>query len=438
MTIKTAPYITSAIRKFEGMVLKDHKFTLPLDYADEAAGSIEVFAREVVSISKEHDESLPWMVFFQGGPGFPSPRPELNSGWVGEALKTHRLILLDQRGTGLSSRVLPQTLAKFQSPQEQAEYLTHFRADNIVRDAEAIRKTLAGENTKWVGVGQSYGGFCLLTYLSFYPEGLSGVAITGGVACVLRRAEDNYRLTYGKVLEKNREFYRRYPEHVEGVKKIVSYLSENEVTLPSGGRLSPRRFQALGLAFGMSSGFERIHYLIEKAFVEGPEGEELSYDFLVGVEQQHAFDTNPIFCILHESIYGEGYATNWAAERLREEFPEVAVDTEGPFIFTGEMISPSMLDDFANLRPFKECAELLAQKEDWGRLYDIEQLGQNTVPVAAISYYADMYVPVELSRETADHIPRFYQWVTNEWEHNGIGVDGPKILRTLLNKLEEI
>lgn len=438
MKISSAPYTTSATRKFEGMVLKDHKFTLPLNYSDASAGTIEVFARELVSISKQNDQSLPWMVYFQGGPGFPSPRPELSSGWIGEALKTHRLILLDQRGTGLSTRVLPQTLAKFPTAEAQAEYLTHFRADNIVRDAEAIRHTLAGADTKWVGVGQSYGGFCLLTYLSFYPEGLSAVAITGGVACILRTIEENYRLTYEAVLEKNSEYYRRYPEDVAEVKKIVSYLSNNEVTLPGGGTLSPRRFQSLGLAFGMSGGFERIHYLIEKAFVEGAQGEELSYDFLVGVEQQHAFDTNPIFCILHESIYGEGYATNWAAERLRDEFPQVAVDAEGPFIFTGEMISPAMLDDFSNLRPFKECAELLAQKSDWGRLYDLEQLANNTVPVAAISYYGDMYVPVSLSRETAQHIPNFYQWITNEWEHNGIGVDGGKILRRLLDKTADM
>lgn len=34
-----------------------------------------------------------------------------------------------------------------------------------VRDCEAIRKTLLG-NEKWTVVGQSYGGFCAVTYLS--------------------------------------------------------------------------------------------------------------------------------------------------------------------------------------------------------------------------------------------------------------------------------
>lgn len=44
------------------------------------------------------------------------------------------------------------------------------------------------------------------------------------------------------------------------------------------------------------------------------------------------------------------------------------------------------LQDFAYLRPYKEAAELLAAKEDWGALYDASVLGGNAVPSAAISY----------------------------------------------------
>jgi hypothetical protein len=46
------------------MVLTDHEFKVPLDYAQPDGESISVFAREVVSVEKEkHD--LPWLVFFQ-------------------------------------------------------------------------------------------------------------------------------------------------------------------------------------------------------------------------------------------------------------------------------------------------------------------------------------------------------------------------------------
>ena len=49
------------------------------------------------------------------------------------------MIYLDQRGTGLSSPVSVEVLAAKGNAQAQADYLTHFRADNIVRDCEAIR-----------------------------------------------------------------------------------------------------------------------------------------------------------------------------------------------------------------------------------------------------------------------------------------------------------
>ncbi|MBK1830837.1 alpha/beta fold hydrolase [Verrucomicrobiaceae bacterium R5-34] len=431
-----SPHETSAAQKLNGLVMRDHRFQLPLDYQQPEGPMIEVFAREVCLRDKDTDKNLPWMIFFQGGPGFASPRLHGKSGWIGEVLKSHRLLLLDQRGTGLSSRILPQTLATLPDAQAQADYLTHFRADNIVRDAEAIRHTLLGADKKWKGAGQSYGGFCLLSYLSMHPEGLSGVIITGGVACVKRHIEDNYRITYQRVLEKNEAFYRRYPADEELARKIAKHLDEHEVMLPSGVRLTSRRFQQLGMAFGASGGFESIHYLMEGAFVEGASGEELSYDFLSQVERHSGYETNPIFCILHESIYAEGYATQWAAERVRAEFPEVDA-AEGRFIFTGEMIAPSMLDDYIALQPLKECAEILAQKSDWGPLYDLEQLARNEVPVVAISYYDDMYVPIEWSAETAKHIPHFQIWVTNEWEHNGIGVDGPRIFGRLLEMLAD-
>ena len=44
-----------------------------------------------------------------------------------------------------------------------AHYLL-FRADNIVRDAEEIRKNLI-QDKKWSVLGQSFGGFCATNYL---------------------------------------------------------------------------------------------------------------------------------------------------------------------------------------------------------------------------------------------------------------------------------
>ena len=48
-----------------------------------------------------------------------------------------------------------------------------------------------------------------------------------------------------------------------------------------------------------------MHYLIEKAFVKGINGRELSEHFLATLEQSSAYEHNPIFTIMHESIYAE-------------------------------------------------------------------------------------------------------------------------------------
>ena len=62
----------------------------------------------------------------------------------------------------------------FESRNEYRDML--FRADNIIKDAERIRKQLIGDK-KWSVLGQSFGGFCATHYLSFYPESLEKVYI---------------------------------------------------------------------------------------------------------------------------------------------------------------------------------------------------------------------------------------------------------------------
>src|SRR6202011_6407246 len=90
-----------------------------------------------------------------------------------------------QRGTGCSSPANRRTLARL-GPKAQADYLTHFRADSIVLDAELIRRELTDQ--PWSVLGQSFGGMCTVTYLSFAPHGIREAFITGGVARPLSNA----------------------------------------------------------------------------------------------------------------------------------------------------------------------------------------------------------------------------------------------------------
>lgn len=437
-TVQASKFTSTEPQFMDGIVCTGHYFDVPIDYDNPAGGTIKVFAREVVSLDNKNKgrDDLPWLLFLQGGPGFQSPRPESNSGWLKRALQKFRVVLLDQRGTGLSTPVTIDTLPLISDPQKQFEYLRNFRADNIVRDSEVIRRELAN-GAKWTLLGQSYGGFCITTYLSFFPEALNGAIFTGGLPPLVDLPDEVYRATYKRAIEKNQEFYERYPDDAKLVEKVISYLSNNEVRLPCGEILTPRRFLQIGLNFGFkSAGMHPTHYLLESAFTQSPKGETLSYAFLHSVEGMAQFDTNPIYALLHEAIYCQGSASTWSAERVMKEYPEFS-SHHRPHYFTGEMIYSWMFDDFKNLKPFKKSAQMLADYTDWPKIYDKEALLQNSVPCAAAIYFGDMYVDRLYSEETAKTIKGLKFWYTNEHEHDGLRMDGERLLDRLLGLLEE-
>ncbi|MAF66709.1 MAG: alpha/beta hydrolase [Planctomycetes bacterium] len=417
-----------------GLGVVEHEFRVPLVHGAPERGELSLFAREIVARGGAV-EDRPWLVFLQGGPGFESPRPPSRGGWIGRAVAEYRVLLLDQRGTGRSSRACTQSLARFDSPGDQAEYLTHFRADSIVRDAELLRRELLGGDGRWSVLGQSFGGFCAVHYLSTFPESLREVYITGGLPSLSRPAEDVYRATYPRVLERNRRYYERYPADVDRVRRILEHLEARDVHLPGGGSLTPRRFQQLGLVFGQSDGFEQVHYLVEDAFVCAPEGAELSYAFLSGVERAQPFDANPLYALLHEACYAQEAAPAWAAERVRSEHPEFDAAAGGRLFFTGEMVYPWMFAEYEQLRPLGEAAHLLAERTDWPRLYDPERLAKNEVPCVAVIYDDDMYVERSFSLEAARAIGGLRAWITNEYEHNGLRVDGELILGRMIEMM---
>ena len=402
------------------------RFEVPLDHREPGRGTIEVVAREVNAAHGDCSKK-PGLVFLQGGPGFESPRPLEQGGWISEAAKEFRVFLLDQRGTGLSTPVTTEALLALGDARAQAEYLACFRSDAIVDDCEAIRKE-AGID-RWTLLGQSFGGFCSLRYLSAAPEGLAAALITGGIPGIDRTADEVYAKTYATLRDKNDAYFEQFPADVERCARIAEQLHAEDVWLPNGDRLTVQRFQSLGFAFGMSYGASTVHYLIEQAFAEKG---RLGIGFLRAVEQQASFDDHPIFAILHEPIYAQEKATNWAAQRALEQYDEFVWAPGKPLRFTGEMIYPWMFEDFGQLAPLREAANLLAERSDWPRLYDAEQLARNTVPTAAAVYHDDMYVPRDFSIETAKHTPNVRTWITNEYEHNGLRADGPKIFAKLL------
>ncbi|ASO18307.1 pimeloyl-ACP methyl ester carboxylesterase [Actinoalloteichus hoggarensis] len=404
-----------------GIACVDHVIEVPLDHGDPTSERISVFGREVVASGNETAD-LPWLLFLQGGPGGKATRPVPATGWLRRALREYRVLLLDQRGTGRSTPANRQTLARFGSGEQTADYLRHFRADSIVRDAEVFRRRLTGDRP-WSVLGQSFGGFCALTYLSIAPEGLAAVLVTGGLAGLDAGPDEVYRALYPRVLRKNTEYFSRYPQDEPIVRSVFDHLAEHEVLLPTGERLTPHRFQTLGIEFGKAGTFDRLHYLLEEAFVDAPGGPDLSDTFLHGVSGSVTFATDPLYALLHESIYCQGGASLWSAHRLRREFTEFDVDEGASVRFTGEMIYPWMFEEDPALVPLRDAAEALAAKTDWPNLYDHDVLSHNRVPVAAVVYHDDMYVDRELSLRTAEQVKGLRTWVTSQYEHDGLRMD---------------
>jgi pimeloyl-ACP methyl ester carboxylesterase len=386
---------------------------VPLDHGRAEGDRITVFAREVAD---PDGLDRPFLVFLQGGPGSEAPRPTRHPSapaWLERALEDFRVLMLDQRGTGRSTPV--GSLAGM-TPEQQAAYLACFRADAIVRDAEAIRRELGVE--RWSVLGQSFGGFCVTTYLSFAPEGLREAFVTGGLPPIGRPVDDVYGATYRRVLERNRRFYARYPEDRGRARAIQRRLDDSDIRLPSGDRLTARRFRQLGSALGMSDGAERLHYIIELPFG--------SPAFLHDVERAVMFARNPLYAIIHEACYADGGVTAWSADRL------LPPEYEAPELFTGEHVFPWMFEDYGALAPLRDAAEILAARE-WPRLYNPDRLRENEVPAAAAIYADDMYVERVFSEETAAAIRGLRPWVTNEYEHNGLRAAGRRILGRLID-----
>ncbi|NYI25965.1 proline iminopeptidase [Aeriscardovia aeriphila] len=426
-----------------GLYVEDHEIAVPLDWrgvdindpaqvlAARDSRSLTLFYRVVTAAQNRHRD-VPTLVFLQGGPGGKSPRPESvdSVAWISEAAKNFRIVLPDQRGTGRSSSVSGSVIERvgavgfhgLSGAQAQADYLQRFFADSIVRDFEWVRRADFGAR-KWVTLGQSYGGFLTLTYLSLFPEALVASFTTGGIPAVPAQAEELYRHTYEKLQLKINTFYERYPQDKEILARIAARVARGDVKLPNGDILSVKRLQSLGSSFGMKPSFEQLHWLLDDAFdADG----NLSTQFLQGVFARTTSYGDELYWTLQEGIYQDGSdsgrcePTNWAAQRVLNEHADLYAPQHDPLMFTGEMALPWMFEEDSALKPFAQAEQLLQASTNWGKIYDENQLAHNEVPLTSAVYFEDMYVPQELSLRTLSHIPNSQAWVTNSYQHDGV------------------
>jgi pimeloyl-ACP methyl ester carboxylesterase len=395
------------------LVLTDHVLSVPLRHGSPEGESIEVFAREVAA---PDGRDRPFLVFLQGGPGQEAPRPVGRPGspsWLDRAVRDFRVLMLDQRGTGRST---PYG-APGPDPAADAERLTHFRADAIVQDAECFRQHLGVE--RWSVLGQSFGGFCALHYLSVAPDSLREVFFTGGLPPVGVPTEDIYAATFESMRPLNERYHRRFGEDADRLARILDRCDAGEVRTPAGDPVTRRLMRTIGNQLGMDAGAEAVHYLLER----DPRSPAFAHDLMAMVP----FNTrNPLYAVIHESSYADGVVTGWSSARVQPD------DFQGDsLLLTGEHVFPWHFEDCADLRPYREVAGLVAE-HPWPRLYDAEALAATDVPCAASIYADDPFVLRRFSEQTADLLPGMRRWLTDEYLHNGLRSDGARVLDRLI------
>lgn len=432
--------------------ITEHTFEVPKDYNNPSLGSLRLFARsarrnEVYPNEAKGTEHLPWMCYLQGGPGQECRAPQ-NYAWTETIInKGYQMLFLDQRGTGMSTPITASTLQMRGDNDVQHRYLKLFRADNIVRDCEAIRQALLADqktdlDKKWSIFGQSFGGFCCVSYLSFFPEGLREAFLFGGLQPLVKQPDEVYRRLYKKVIERNEAYYLKFPEDVQRVKTIMNYLGrfgDGKIKLPSEGSLTRNRFQQLGLLLGFHGGIDTIHDIVLRANNDIEAFGHLTRKSLSEIDSNTSFDDALLYSILHEPIYCEGSAPAWSAERVRAEYPIFAHEqSDRPIYLTGEMIYPSMFNDYAELRKVTDVANRIAEDKDWPALYNIEQLSKNTVPVYAASYDDDMYVDQGFAMETAKAIKGCKVYRTNVMLHNAVRAKMEEVVGALFKLKEDV
>ena len=413
--------------------------------------SLRLFYR-VLCAPENVGRDLPYLVFLQGGPGGAGPRltSPTSDGWVAEAVRHFRVILPDQRGTGRSSRVDGATIAREGDAAARARFLKRFLADSIVRDFEYLRLTELG-GTRWVTLGQSYGGFLTLTYLSTFPGAAAASFTCGGIPHVPASADEVYAHTFPRMVDKTNLLYVRYPDDECRLALLADCATAGDVRLPDGSPLSPRRLQSLGQGLGMKPGHERLHNLLDLAFAAGDgsadaalaaagghaEKIELSPAFLAGAWSATNVAANPLYWVLQELIYADGELETpiaWAAECAWRERPEFDPAAR-PLMLTGEACFPWMFEEMPELAPFAGVMGELMRDTSFGRLYDEARLAANETPLQAAVYFDDLYVDSGLQLDTLSRVGAGHAWVTNEFEHDGL--HGDRVFKHLLDEARD-
>jgi pimeloyl-ACP methyl ester carboxylesterase len=398
-----------------------HSVDVPEDW-NNPDQTIEIVVRE---IQDPTGVKKPPVLFFQGGPGLGCRFP-VDQKWIKELQKRFRVILMDQRGTGLSHPIDLEAIAKHDavSHQNAIDFLSLYRADSIAQDAEHIRQKLFADEP-FHTFGQSFGGWCTYSYLSRFPRSAESSLITGGFPPIGHDPKDVYRSIIPQFDTATDEFLTKYPDTHEQLLYLIKELDNTSMLALS----------QFGINVGFSDEHSSLRSIIEQMYFEINQLGRLTRRTQDTLRDPLGFINNPLYLFLHESLYCEDNASQWAGETVFiNEDHRPRKDNLTKF-FLAETLMHNYLD-MEELKPFSGLMETIMDYDRWPQQFLGENFSEVSTKVAGIIYNNDAYVSSNYSEESAAMLP-YCTAIKSDLDHHGMRTEPDKTFGGLFRALDE-
>ena len=219
-------------------------------------------------------------------------------------------------------------------------------------------------------LGQSFGGMCAVTYLSFAPHGIREAFITGGLPGS-HATPTRSTAHLPRVSDKNAAHFARYPDDATAPGRSPgSWLTRGRAA--DGGPLGAEPLQSAGAESARRGAAMRCTTW-SRPFADA----ELSNGFLYGVMEEVKLPRRPAVRAAARAGLLPGQRHQLGGAPDPGGAPGVRPEAD-PLYFTGEMIYPWMFDADL-LRPLRG-RRTPGRRDDWPPLYDPARLAENVRP----------------------------------------------------------
>ena len=195
------------------------------------------------------------IAFFNGGPASSSHGAFFLRQW--ELKLPLRFVFIDQRGTGCST---PYPNADSTASIDRIRFYT---SRSIIKDAEAIRKKILGQDATWSIFGQSFGSLIVHRYLEEAPQNLDAAYAHGFAAVSDPKTFVVERL---RATGRNAEaYFKQYPDDAALVDAIRAQIQSDFCIKSAQQKLcGPAMLDGAAFLLGFADQWSHLHEQLGK------------------------------------------------------------------------------------------------------------------------------------------------------------------------------